>query len=251
MPRVIPPKSHLRRITDGTFEFMTDSLRDQLLNLGFKPPAPAAKPMRPAAAARGPQGRADGDRRKDAARPSGKPVASVRGTPPVTRPSPSAAHAPRKPNARPAGPGKPRAAQEMDLARAYAIRAQKEKQDRIAAEAARQEEARRRREARAVLGEFLKDKALNVPDAEIARHFPYGGKIKRIYVTAPQLTALNAGELGVLQLDGRYVLVEAEVLTEGERIFPQALALRVDPDAPVADDPYADPLYTVPDDLVW
>lgn len=139
----------------------------------------------------------------------------------------------------------------MDLARAYAIRAQREKQERIDAEAARQEEARHRRAARAALGEFLKDKALNAPDAEIARHFPYGGKIKRIYVTPPQLVALNAGELGVMQLDGRYVLLTADVLVEAEKIFPQALALKVDPDAPAADDPYADPLYQVPDDLVW
>jgi uncharacterized protein YaiL (DUF2058 family) len=29
------------------------------------------------------------------------------------------------------------------------------------------------------------------------------------------------------------------------------LALLVDPDAPVVDDPYADPQYKVPDDLVW
>ena len=31
----------------------------------------------------------------------------------------------------------------------------------------------------------------------------------------------------------------------------QALALKVDPSAPAGDDPYADPRYQVPDDLVW
>ena len=46
-----------------------------------------------------------------------------------------------------------------------------------------------------LLEELLKDKSLNSEAADIARHFPYGGKIKRIYVTAEQLTALNAGEL--------------------------------------------------------
>ena len=92
---------------------------------------------------------------------------------------------------------------------------------------------------------------MNAADAEIARHFDYGGKIKRIYVTAEQLPRLNAGELGVVQLNGRYLLVTAEVLIEAERIFPAALALKVDPNAPVANDPYGDPQFQVPDDLVW
>ena len=35
------------------------------------------------------------------------------------------------------------------------------------------------------------------------------------------------------------------------RLLPSLLALLVDPDAPVAADPYADPAYQVPDDLVW
>ncbi len=55
----------------------------------------------------------------------------------------------------------------------------------------------------------------------------------------------------MLQLDGRYVLVTAAVLAEAEAIFAQAVALKVDPDAPASDDPYADPKYQVPDDLVW
>ncbi len=115
----------------------------------------------------------------------------------------------------------------------------------------KQEEARLRREAKAKLAEFVKDKGLNDAAAEIARHFPYGGKIKRIYVNAEQLKALNAGELGVVQLDGRYLLVTAAVLAEAEAIFAPAIALKVDPDAPAEDDPYADPQYQVPDDLVW
>ena len=83
------------------------------------------------------------------------------------------------------------------------------------------------------------------------RHFEYGGKIKRIHVTAEQLKALNAGALGVVQMDGRYVLVDAAVLAEAEAIFPQAVALKIDPNAPAQDDPYSDPQLQVPDDLVW
>jgi len=149
------------------------------------------------------------------------------------------------------GPRKPRSQEDIDLAKAYAIRAQKEKDERIQAEQAKQEEARLRREARAKLDELIKDKGLNDPNADIARHFPYGGKIKRVYVNAEQLKALNAGELGVLQQNGRYLLVTAEVLAQAEQVFAQAVALKVDPNAPADADPYADPQYQVPDDLVW
>ena len=139
----------------------------------------------------------------------------------------------------------------MDLAKAYAIRAQKEKQERIEAEHVKQEAGRVRREAKAKVEALLKDKSLNDAAADIARHFPYGGKIKRIHVNAEQLKALNAGELGVLQQNGRYLLVTAAILSEAEAIFPACVALKVDPDAPAGDDPYADPQYQVPDDLVW
>lgn len=219
---------------------MSDSLRDQLLGLGFKPPAkPERNDPKP-----GPRPGRDGGRPKSAAQPPrGQPKPGGTGRPAQGRA--------RAEDARRANAGKPRSREDIDLAKAYAIRSQREKEERIAAEAARQEEARKRREARARLAEFVKDKALNAADAEIARHFPYGGKIKRVYVTADQLKALNAGELGVLQMDGRYLLVAADVLAQAETIFPPAVALRVDPAAPAEDDPYADPKYQVPDDLVW
>lgn len=226
---------------------MSDTLRDQLLNLGFKPAPAPKKPDRPAphpgAKAARPQ-----DARRDTPGGQGRNESNgARGKP--TNGEPGRERGARRPNGTPRG--KPRSQEDIDLAKAYAIRAQREKDERIAAEAARQEEARQRREARAKLAEFLKDKSLNDKDADIARHFPYGGKIKRVYVNADQLRALNAGELGVVQLDGRYVLVTAAVLAEAEAIFAPAVALKVDPNAPAADDPYADPKFQVPDDLVW
>jgi uncharacterized protein YaiL (DUF2058 family) len=209
---------------------MTDSLRDQLLGLGFKPaPKPERKPERRP------------DPRRDAHKPAGKGAAP-------SRPGQGGKPRPPQGNAKP----KPKRSQEdIDLAKAYAIRAQREKDERIEAERVKQEEARVRREAKAKLEAFLQDKPLNHADADIARHFPYGGKIKRIYVNAEQLKALNAGELGVVQQNGRYLLVTAAVLAEAEAIFAPAVALKIDPDAPAEADPYADPQYQVPDDLVW
>ena len=209
---------------------MSDSLRDQLLGLGFKPaPKPERKPE-----ARKP------DARRPGPRPPGKGAAPAPRTGPGGKPRPSQGQS-----------RKPRSQEEIDLAKAYAIRAQREKEERIEAERVKQEEARLRREAKARLEAFLKDKALNDAEADIARHFPYGGKIKRIYVNAEQLKALNAGELGVVQQNGRPLLVTSDVLAEAERIFAAAVALKVDPNATAEEDPYADPKYQVPDDLVW
>ncbi|GIX36686.1 MAG: hypothetical protein KatS3mg126_2465 [Lysobacteraceae bacterium] len=194
---------------------MSQSLRDQLLGLGFKPAKASERSPRPGAAGRkeGRRGRAGKEERK------GRPEAA--------------------------------AEQEIDLARAWALRAEQEKAERLAREKERQEAARRRREARARLSAFLAGKALNDPQAEIARHFEYGGKIKRVHVTPEQLRALNAGELGVVQDQGRYLLVTAADLAEAEAICPEAIALKVDPHTPEPEDPYADPRYRVPDDLIW
>ena len=226
---------------------MTDSLRDQLLGLGFKPaPKPERKPE--ARPERRPDSR-PGARHAEG-RPTGKPGGKPGqgGRPGNSAPRPSQ---PKPAQARPAQARPARSREEMDLGKAYAIRAQKEKEERIEAERVKQEEARLRREAKAKVDELLKDKSLNDPAADIARHFPYGGKIKRIHVNAQQLKALNAGELGVLQQNGRYLLVTAELLAEAEALFPACVALKVDPDAPAGEDPYADPQYQVPDDLVW
>lgn len=221
---------------------MSDTLRDQLLGLGFKA-APKPERTNDRKPDRRPDARRDG-------RPAGKPGEGQRPARDGDRRPPGKG---RPAGARPpqGAPGKPRSREDIDLAKAYAIRAQKEKDDRIEAERLKQEEARLRREAKAKLEVLLEGKALNAEAADIARHFPYGGKIKRIYVTADQLKALNAGELGVLQQNGRYVLVTAAVLAEAEAVFAPSVALKVDPDAPAGEDPYADPQYQVPDDLVW
>lgn len=201
---------------------MTDSLKDQLMKLGFKP---APKPVTERKPERKPE------RRQEHGRPSGEARgASAR---------------------RPEGRGRPRHEGDIDLGKAFAIRAQKEKDERIAAERQRQEEARQRREARAKLDEFLRRVRLNDDTAEIARHFPYGGKIRRIHVTADQLAALNAGTLAVVQLAGRYHLVTAADGAQAEAILADSLALQVDPNAPPSEEDYADPRYQVPDDLVW
>jgi len=207
---------------------MSNSLRDQLLGLGFKTaPKPEKKPepLR-------------------SAKPAGKPEQKQHHAP---RSAQQQAHKPRQHSK----PAVAKTQEEMDLARAYALRSETEKQERIAAEKRKQEDARQKRELKQKVHELLKDKAQNIESAEHVRHFEYNGKIRRVYVTPEQLASLNKGELGLVQLDGRYLIVTAEIAGQVSLLLPSIVALLIDPNAPASDDPYSDPLYQVPDDLVW
>jgi uncharacterized protein YaiL (DUF2058 family) len=134
---------------------------------------------------------------------------------------------------------------EIDLAKAYAIRARTEADERRQAEREAAEQARLKRERKQKLQQLLQGKVLNKADAEQARHFEYGGKIRRVYVDTAQLAALNAGELGIVQQGGRYLLVERAVAEQVRDIDPHLLALLAEPGAGgVGDD-------GVPDDLMW
>jgi uncharacterized protein len=134
---------------------------------------------------------------------------------------------------------------EMDLAKAYAIRAQTEASERKRIEQEAAEQARLRRERKLKIQQLLDGKALNKAEADQPRNFEYGGKIRRVHVDAEQLTALNAGELGVVQQAGRYLLVSREIAEQVREIDAHQLALLVDPNAGgVGDD-------GVPDDLMW
>ncbi|MGN6480633.1 DUF2058 family protein [Luteibacter sp.] len=133
----------------------------------------------------------------------------------------------------------------MDLAKAYAMRAQTEATERRQAEAEAAEQARLRKEKKRKVEELLKGKALNLADADHVRHFPYGEKIRRVHVDAAQLARINAGELGVVQQGGRYLVVEKAVIDALREIAPEFIALLVDPNAPNESDD------GVPDDLMW
>lgn len=135
--------------------------------------------------------------------------------------------------------------EEVDLAKAYAIRARAEASERKQAERAAAEQARLKRERKQKIQQLLQGKALNKSDADQMRHFEYGGKIRRVYVDAAQLAALNGGELGIVQLAGRYLLVERTIAEQVRDIDSHLLALLVEPgSAGIGDD-------GVPDDLMW
>lgn len=171
--------------------------------------------------------------------------------------APTRAEKPRKPEVRKPvhDAGRPRgeraakntSSNDFDLARAYAIRAQAEKAERLQAEREAQRVAQERRDRRRRLHELLGGKAQVIPeDAEHVRHFEHAGKIRRMHVSSEQLAALNKGEFAVVVQGGRFLLVEREVALLAGEIAPDVIALLVDPDATpdTADE-------GVPDDLMW
>lgn len=144
---------------------------------------------------------------------------------------------------KPASPGPTRSQEEIDLARAYGLRDRAERAERDHEKKQAEQRAREKAERKQKLAALLADKALNKADAEIARHFPHGEKIRRVYCTAEQLAEVNAGQLAVVQYRGRYLLVTREVAEQARAISAEALVLLCDPNAPGDDG--------VPDDLIW
>jgi uncharacterized protein YaiL (DUF2058 family) len=136
-----------------------------------------------------------------------------------------------------------RSSEELDLARAYALRARDEKQERERTERAVAELARQKKERKQKLAQLVSGNSLNDASAEQARHFTHGNKIRRIYCTPEQLIKLNRGELGVVQNTGRYLLVDRDTALAAQAIDTDALVLLPDPNAAPDDD--------IPADLIW
>lgn len=155
--------------------------------------------------------------------------------------------APRKESNSPATsviPSASGSAEEISLAKAYAAKLAAEQADAAALRRQQEEKARQKRERKLAAQALLRGKCMAKPDAELPRHFEYGKKIRRIYVDAEQLRDLNAGRLGIAQMDGRFLLVSAEIIDVLQQTAPEFVALRVDPNAPRSEE-------AVPDDLHW
>jgi len=181
---------------------MTDSLRDQMLKLGF-----AAKPPEPPK-----------PRPQHASRPM-----NDKSRPPV-------GHQQRR-HANAAAPVRASAQsqEEIDLAKAYALRAKLEREEAAQAQREAEQRAREKRERRAKLEELLRGKALNVVDADQPRHFQHLDKIKRVYATEAQVAAINAGDLGVIMHDGRFQIVLRDIAVAVRELEPRCVMVLLEP----------------------
>jgi uncharacterized protein YaiL (DUF2058 family) len=222
---------------------MFNALKDQLIKAGLAP----VETERPKAPERKNDPRRGDTRRGDTRNSSAAGAGNGQNRAhPASRPSApgrTASNAPRPAN---------KASGEPDLRIAFAQRERAEQAEREAQRRAAEEESRLRKAQRAQLKHLLgQHTALNDAAAEIARNFLWGRKIRRTYVTAEQLKAVNAGELGIVAMDGRFSVYPSDVVRAVQLIDKHAVGLLVDPNAPVDEPDYDDPRYQVPDDLVW
>ena len=145
-------------------------------------------------------------------------------------------------------------AAQVSLANAYQAREAAERKERVEAQLRAETAARERKARKTQLKALIEGKALNLKDCEQIRHFEYGGKIRRLYVSCEQLVQINAGQLGIVQVDGRFQLLEASLVAQAQLLAPELVALhgiKAEPMASEIPAEYADPKFQVPDDLSW
>jgi uncharacterized protein YaiL (DUF2058 family) len=165
---------------------------------------------------------------------------------------------------RPASPPPPRAPKpaaiaanaEPTLAQLYKARDQQLLREQEAAKKLAQDKARAKTERKQKVLAIIAGADQSLKDAEFARHFQYAKKIRRIYLNALQREALNAGQLGLVQMDGRFHLLSHELVTQVHQIAPEFVALmgasaEAQSTSTVTDERYQDEKFQVPDDLTW
>lgn len=194
---------------------MSESLRDQLLKSGLVQTKRDDKPRE----SRSREGESREGRSRDDKRREPRPARQDGPAPARNRHGAAAGAAPA----------------EIDLAKAYALRAQQQRSERVRAEREAAAKAQERKAQRQKLHALLDGQALNREDAEHVRHFEYGGKIRRIYVDDVQLQQVNDGALGVIQCEGRYLLVPRALAEEVLGFAPAAVALLAEPGSAVDD----------------
>lgn len=167
----------------------------------------------------------------------------------IARKKPAERKKPQRKKAGPAAGSRPKrqageASEEIELARAYALRRREEQRLQEQARRRKQEEERRRRELNKALKAIVREHRLNDDQADIPRNFLFKGRIRKIDLTADQLKRLNSGELGVVYLAGRYHLLEKQHVDAVRELSADHV-----PDLSGSGDD--DDEHPVPDDLVW
>jgi uncharacterized protein YaiL (DUF2058 family) len=136
------------------------------------------------------------------------------------------------------------AAVDLTLEQAYALREQQRKAEEEASKQNKRLEDLKRRQVNNAIKAIVEPHRLNSPDAELARHFMYKGRIRKVNVTLEQFKALNEGELGLVYLSGGYHLLPSARVDE-----IRALSEEHVPDLSARTE--EEEQFPVPDDLIW
>lgn len=135
-----------------------------------------------------------------------------------------------------------------DLERAWQARRRAEAAEKERIKQARVADQEARRKRNLVLDGIIEGHVLNDEAGELPRYFEHLGRIRRVLCTEEQRRRINAGELGIVNLRGRYLIVEREVLERYRALAPDLVPdlsgkepeTEVDGDWP-----------PVPDDITW
>lgn len=142
--------------------------------------------------------------------------------------------------------------EEMDLAKAYAQKAKVEKADRDRELNQKRKEEAERKAILAQVKQLVRENQVKETDGEVAYNFTAGKKVKRIYLSVPVHQQVVSGQLSVVNLNGRYVLVPAAVADKIKARDERAVVVdnrNAESDKSDENSEYAD--FDVPDDLMW
>lgn len=146
------------------------------------------------------------------------------------------------------GSGHRKPQNQSDLARAYAARRRAEAAEKEAEKQRRVAEQEERRRRNLALDEIIQGNTLNRKEAELPRYFEHMGRIRRVLCTPQQREQLNAGQIGVVNLRGSYLLVSLDTLEKYRQTAPDLVPELEGQAEPEDDGSHYPP---VPDDLVW
>ena len=137
-------------------------------------------------------------------------------------------------------------------------------QNKIKAQRAAEEKAKRDRELNKKKEEQARQKAISIEinqlitnnciardeSCEIVYNFEHNKKVRRIYVDEEMKQKIIAGKLGIARIEGRYELVPADIAEKIRQRNEKRLVIFSDEqETKDKDDAYAG--YEIPDDLVW
>jgi uncharacterized protein YaiL (DUF2058 family) len=137
-------------------------------------------------------------------------------------------------------------------------------ENRLKAQQAVEEKARRDRELNKKKEDQARQKAISIEinqlienncldrdeTCEVVYNFEHNKKVKRIYVNAEMKQQIVKGKLGIARIEGRYELVPKTIAEKIQHRNEKRVVIFSDDQAIVNEnDPYAD--HQIPDDLMW
>ena len=142
-------------------------------------------------------------------------------------------------------------------------------ENRLKAQQAAEEKAKRDRELNRKKQEQARQKAISIEinqlitsncitrdeDCEIAYNFEHNNKVERVYVNQQMKDKIIKGALGIARIEGRYELVPKDIAEKGQQRNAKRIIIYRDDKVLAADreakenHPYTE--YEIPDDLVW